>query len=342
MRPDPVNSTHAKVDIHPYVQGRLRALPRHDEAAGILLGTVENGVTHITGFKRAPASALRQVAEAAGDNLAGFYRLRTPNAPMLRPEEEAIWRQTQPVGPGLFLLVNAVNGAAEDAIAWTRKEDGEPSVEFVSLLTETSPPLTATPVPEPRAATPPAPAPAVAEPELPESPRPLAAWKTALLASSVTAAGFCAYLFWPSTRPATLDIDLQSRAGELTAHWQQSGAPKGAPQAATLTIRDGGKEEVRDLLPQFTPEGRVTLRPRSADVVVTLRVQHAGQPPVVRAATYIGFAPSLTPAATAPPPAAAQPAHLAEIASLRKRNKELEDAVGALRKHFHEKENGSQ
>ena len=98
LAPKQVNSTRGTVEIHPYVQGRLRALPRQDETAGILLGTSDNGVTHVTGFKRVTPSALRQAASDAGPALAGFYRLQTANSPALLPEEEELWRSAQPGG----------------------------------------------------------------------------------------------------------------------------------------------------------------------------------------------------------------------------------------------------
>jgi hypothetical protein len=324
------------VDIHPYVQGRLRTLPRQDEAAGILLGSSENGVTYVTGFRRAAPGSLRQAASDAGPALAGFYRLQTQSAPTLLPEEEDLWREVQPDGRSLYLLVRPVAGGVEGT-AWTRDSDRPAEVEKVSLDGER------------------------AEPEKLEYPLGLRLQMTTpanskrvlwlALVGLAVAAGAIAY--WPARTAPGLSLDLESRNGELAAVWEQQGTPKEPLQFALLSILDGNKEQTMDLTRSYTSKGRVTVRPRASDVVLTLRLQYAGLPPVSRSATYVGFVP--VPEVVVPPPVAtpepARPtpapkpelaaasesapvAPNAEIAALRKRNKELEEAVAALRKHF--------
>ena len=83
-----------------------------------------------------------------------------------------------------------------------------------------------------------------------------------------------------------------------------------------------------DITPTFTAQGRVVLRPRTSTIIVTLNVQYAGGPRLSRSTTYVGFDPVIA----QPPP---QDNGLrAEVLNLRKRNKELQDAVTAMRKHF--------
>lgn len=305
MRPKAVNSTQNTVDIHPYVQGRLRAIPRQEESAGILLGSSENGVTHITGFKRVQPNALRQAAEAAGPTLAGFFRLQTPDAPTLRASEIELCRQTQP----LFLLLNAVNGAASDALLCRPTTDGRASSEALSLTTpQQSPPV---PVPPVR----------TASSRLP--------WLALMLIATIAVAG--AFYYSHTSKPTPeLALDVQSRAGELAATWQQTGIAAQPLQSAALTIQDGESEQTMDLTSNFTPQGRVVLRPRNSTIIVTLNVQYTGGPRLSRSTTYVGFAPVIV----AQPPPPEDTDLRAEVVNLRKRNKELLDAVTALRKHF--------
>ena len=302
MRPKAVNSTQNTVDIHPYVQGRLRAIPRQEESAGILLGSSENGITHITGFKRVQPNALRQAADAAGPALAGFFRLQTPDSPTLRASEIELCRQTQP----LFLLLNAVNGDAGDALVCRPTTDGRATSETLSL---TTPQPLAAPVPRVRTASARAP------------------WIVLSLIVTAAAAG-AGYQFLSAKPIPELTLDVQSRSGELFATWQQTGIAAQPLQSAALTIQEGESEQTMDLTPNFTPQGRVVLRPRNSTIIVTLNVQYTGGPHLSRSTTYVGFAPVIA----QPPP---QDTGLrSEVANLRKRNKELLDAVTAMRKHF--------
>ncbi|MBI2687989.1 MAG: hypothetical protein HYX27_16900 [Acidobacteria bacterium] len=336
MRLKQVNTSRRTVDIHPYVQNRLRTLPRQDLAAGILLGSSENGVTHVTGFKRVPPNALRQAADAAGPQLAGFYRLQTQESPALLPEEVELWRDTQQNGRGLFLLVNGTNGTAAQATAWTKEGNGEPAAETISLNND--PPL------------PP--------PELPYVPPVSAArfripWRAVIVSAFAIVAIAAAIQFWPIvlTNPGpNLALDLQSRNGELIAAWEEKTGSTEPLQSATITIKEGDKAQTIDLAPNYTPKGRIVLRPQSRDVIVTLNVQYANSEMVSRAATYIGFARTQpaeqfrTAQANVAPPTqqfapsrsrnqqaqAASPADPSpELIQLRKRNKELEEAAAS-------------
>ena len=328
-----VNYTRGTVEIHPYVQGRLRALPRQDETAGILLGNSEGGIIRITGFKRVTPSGLRQAAFEAGQAMVGFYRLQTPSNPFLMPEEEELWRQVHPEGRSLFLLVKPV-GEGVETTAWTRENDGEPVAETVSLdgefMERRKPPFPANILPAPR--------------ERPASPQRILPYAALALAAVLGVA-----LLQPGKPARSLALALQSHnAGELTAVWEQQIAPEAELKFATLTILDGTKEQTMDLTRSYTPHGRITVRPQSRDIVFTLRVQYVGEPLLARGATYAGFVPGSAPPAKptvqpvpepAPAPAAAAPAPAApasnaELETLRKRNKELEEAVTALRKHF--------
>lgn len=305
MRPKTVNSTQSTVAIHPYVQGRLRAIPRQEESGGILLGSSENGVTHITGFKRVQPNALRQAAEAAGPALAGFFRLQTPDAPALRASEIELCRQTQP----LFLLLNAVNGAASDALVCRPTTDGHATSEALSLMNPPTP--AATHVPRVR----------TASPRLP--------WVALGLIFALALAG-AAYYFRTVNPPPELALDVQSRSGELAAIWQQHGILAQPLQSAALTIQDGEGEQTMDLTPTFTTQGRVVLRPRTSTIIVTLNVQYADGPRLSRSTTYVGFDPVIAQPPQQPPDTGLR----AEVVNLRRRNKELQDAVTAMRKHF--------
>jgi hypothetical protein len=141
-------------------------------------------------------------------------------------------------------------------------------------------------------------------------------------------------LLQPSKPERALSLELQSNAGELIAVWDQQIAPEAQLKFATLSILDGAKEQNMDLTRNYTPHGRIITRPQSRDVVFTLRVQYAGEPPLSRAATYTGFVPVVPATRAAPPPAPAPSSVNAELDALRKRNKELEEAVAALKKHF--------
>lgn len=308
--PKQVKSTRGTIEIHPYVQGRLRALPRHDESAGILLGTSENGVTRVTGFKRVTPSGLRQAAFDAGPALAGFYRLQTSNAPTLCPAEEELWRQIEPEGRSLFLLVKAVSGGVEGTVL-TREDSGPPAAERISLDGEFMERRRAV-VPQD-----------VLRIRLsrPTVPRRIVLY-TAL--GLVLATGF--FLGWPSKPLPVLSLAVESRAGELTAIWEQKNAPDAQLQLATLSVMDGKDEQSMDLTRNYTPRGRITVRPRSRDVVFTLRVQYAGEPVLSRGATYLGFVPVPIAGPTARPDA--------ELSTLRKENKELREAIAALKKHI--------
>jgi hypothetical protein len=303
MRPKTVNSTQSTVAIHPYVQGRLRAIPRQEESAGILLGSSENGVTHITGFKRVQPNALRQAAQAAGPALAGFFRLQTPDAPALRASEIELCRQTQP----LFLLLNAVNGAASDALVCRPTTDGQATSEALSLMAPPTP--VTTQVPRVR----------TASPRLP--------WLAVCLILALAGA---AYYLRTVNPPPGLALDVQSRSGELAAIWQQSGILAQPLQSAALTIQDGESEQTMDLTPTFTAQGRAVLHPRTSTIIVTLNVQYAGGLRLSRSTTYVGFDPVIA----QPQPQPQDNGLRAEVVNLRRRNKELLDAVTAMRKHF--------
>ena len=269
----PVNAVSLSLDIHPYVKGRLRALPRHEESCGILLGGTERDVIHITGFKRIPFNALRQAAEAAGPAFAGFYRLQTTTAPGLPPAEEETWRQTSgPNGCGLFLLINGISGTATEATAWTLGDDGALLVERISLRSD-APLLPSTPA---RRKT----TPSAAIPK----------WVFGAVAATLAVVGG-AWYYTASRPPLALAIDLQARDGELTALWEQSGTSRPSLQSATLVIREGNKEQTLDLTRSYTPKGRVVIRPSARDVVLTLNVQYAGATPLSRTAVYLGFVP---------------------------------------------------
>ena len=303
MRPKTVISTQPTVAIHPYVQGRLRAIPRQEESAGILLGSSENGVTHITGFKRVQPNALRQAAQAAGPALAGFFRLQTPDAPALRASEIELCRQTQP----LFLLLNAVNGAASDALVCRPTTDGQATSEALSLMAPPTP--VTTQVPRVR----------TASPRLP--------W---LAVGLILALAGAAYYLRTVNPPPGLALDVQSRSGELAAIWQQSGILAQPLQSAALTIQDGESEQTMDLTPTFTAQGRAVLHPRTSTIIVTLNVQYAGGLRLSRSTTYVGFDPVIA----QPQPQPQDNGLRAEVVNLRRRNKELLDAVTAMRKHF--------
>lgn len=318
MRSDPVNTTHATIEIHPYVQGRLRALLRQDESTGILIGHVEDGVTHITGFKRASPNVLLQAAQEAGAELAGMYRLQVS-----QPEDEKLWRQAAPEGRSVYLVVRS---AAEGAVARVREADGRETEETVLL--DGQPHVAQAPVlMESKILPRPVMRVRMAEPVVPRRAFAVAAAGVAAAVGTVryrTAQASPA----PSAIPE-LVLDLHSRDGELVAAWDQQGTPKEQLVFATLAIQDGGAEQTVDLSRNYTNRGRMTVRPQSRDIVITLRVQYAGLPLLSRSATYVGFTPPKTELAAAPSPAAMEELHV-----LRRRNKELEEAVGALRKHF--------
>lgn len=280
MHPEKERSTGGTVEIHPYVQARLRALPRQQETAGILLGTLENDITRITGFKRVPAHTLRQAADAAGPALAGFYRLHTPDAPSLRPEEVELWRAAS--SHSLFLLIQPANrGAPVEAAVWTRRGNGEPVVETISL--------------DGNRGQEPLRLPELIEPAVEVGPIPVrqVPWRAIALTAAALSAAAAVALFWPAAKPAPeISLDLQARPGELIAMWEQKGTPAEPPRSATLSIRDGANEQAIDLTRSFAPRGRLVLRPVSRDISVTLNVQYAGIAPVSGSATYVGFAPA--------------------------------------------------
>lgn len=315
LAPKQVNSTRGSVDIHPYVQGRMRALPRQDETSGILLGSVEDGVIRVTGFKRVTPGGLRLAALESGPALVGFYRLQTSAQPTLLADELELWRQSHPYGHSVFLLVKAVGGEVE-ATAWTRDGDGEAVAETVSLNGEFV---------ERRKA--PSGEVLRVRMERPTLPR-----RILLYASLALVAAVVVLLMQPDKPARSLALELQSRGNELTAIWNQQVAPEVELQFATLSILDGSKEQTMDLTRNYTPRGQITIRPQDRDVVFTLRVKYAGEPLLSRGATYTGFVPE-APARPAAPQAVAAPAN-PELESLRKRNRELEEAVAALKKHF--------
>ena len=255
----------------------------------------------------------------AGPALAGFYRLQTPGATTLRPEEEALLRLAQNTGRSLFLLVKAVEGRVE-ATAWTRDRGGEATMEQLSLDNDER---TTAPVRPPVLRV------RMAEPILS---------RRMLSVGGMMTVAAAAVTFWMHTPPPApslaLDLTVQAKNGELVAAWDQHRTPSTRLEAATLSVLDGAAEKTTDLTKTYSPTGQLTLRPQANDVVVTLKVQYAGAPPVTRAATYLGFPPppivAAAPAAPAPPPPDA------ELAVLRKRNRELQDALAALRKHVFE------
>lgn len=292
MRPENAKSSLGTVEIHPYVQARLRSLARQKETAGILLGTSENGTTVITGFKRVPPDSLRQAAGAAGPALAGFYRLQTPDAPTLRPEEEELWKDS----PGqLYMLVKTAGekGGAAGTV-WMRDKSGAPVIDTISLDDE-RPPVS------PRMAA----APAIDPPREMPTPEPAAEprerirlpWRAIGVTAAVLFAGVGAYRFWPTKPVPVIAIDLQARGSELAATWEQKGEIRERLQSAKLIFRDGEKEETIDLTRTFTPQGRVVLRPKGVNLAVSLDVRYTGMAPVTGGATYIGFTPSTAPAA---------------------------------------------
>jgi hypothetical protein len=248
---------------------------------------------------------LRQAAQAAGPALAGFFRLQTPDAPALRASEIELCRQTQP----LFLLLNAVNGAASDALVCRPTTDGQATSEALSLMAPPTP--VTTQVPRVR----------TASPRLP--------WLAVGLILALALAG-AAYYLRTVNPPPGLALDVQSRSGELAAIWQQSGILAQPLQSAALTIQDGESEQTMDLTPTFTAQGRAVLHPRTSTIIVTLNVQYAGGLRLSRSTTYVGFDPVIA----QPQPQPQDTGLRAEVVNLRRRNKELLDAVTAMRKHF--------
>lgn len=314
MHPKTVNSTYSSVEIHPYVQARLRALSRRDEPSGILLGTSDVVSVHITGFKRVPATALRHGAETAGVSVVGFYRLFTPQSPMLTVEEEELLQQAVPHSRAVFLLIHTTGGIAHEAIAWIRDPYGEIADETVPLISGPTQIIDAPPA----------------------SPPPVSSgwrfWGVLVLTAAVVSVGLFLLRLLPRSAPPVasppdLTLDLHSRNNELAAVWEL-GSSSMRPQSAYLIVREGNRERVTDLTASFTSQGRVVVHPstqdQDQDVVVTLQLNFPDAPPVSRSATYVGFA----------PPPAMNP--VAEVELLRRRNKELEDANAALRRHIRE------
>lgn len=296
MRPENARSALGTVEIHPYVQARLRSLARQKETAGILLGTSENGTTVITGFKRVPPDSLRQAAGAAGPALAGFYRLHTPEAPTLRPEEEELWNESP---SRLYMLVKTAGeqGGAAGTV-WLRDQSGAPVIDTISLDDERPA--------APRAMMPELPAETAPEPAEPREPVRLP-WRAIGVTAAVLFAGVGAYRFWPTKPAPVIAIDLQARGSELAATWEQKGEVRERLQSARLIFREGEKEQTIDLTRTFTPQGRVVLRPAAATLAVSLEVRYAGVPPVTGGATYIGFVPATPSAAEAGDTAAKAP-----------------------------------
>jgi hypothetical protein len=109
--------------------------------------------------------------------------------------------------------------------------------------------------------------------------------------AAVLFAGVGAYRFWPTKPAPVIAIDLQARGSELAATWDQKGEVRERLQSARLIFRDGEKEQTIDLTRNFTPQGRVVLRPTAANLAVSLDVRYSGLSPVTGGATYIGFVP---------------------------------------------------
>lgn len=286
MPSENAKSSLGTVEIHPYVQARLRSLARQKETAGILLGTSENGTTVITGFKRVPPDSLRQAAGAAGPTLAGFYRLHTPDAPTLRPEEEELWNESP---SRLYMLVKTAGeeGGAAGTV-WLRDRSGAPVIDTISLDDERPavPQRATAPVPQAMMEFP---VETVAAPE-PREPIRLP-WRAIGVTAAVLFAGVGAYRFWPTKPVPVIAIDLQARGSELAATWEQKGEVRERLQSAKLIFRDGEKEQTIDLTRNFAPQGRVVLRPTAPNLAVSLDVRYTGVAPVTGGATYIGFVP---------------------------------------------------
>lgn len=335
MHPNLVNSTRSVIVIHPYVQARLRVLSRREEPAGILLGTVSADAIHITGFKRAPAHALSQAASAAGSSLVGFYRLFSAQAPAPTAEEELLLAAANAEHSALWLLIHSTSGLAHEAIAWIREPNGAITTESVPLDTAPPPPVFEAPLL-------PAPPPAI-EPSVPPVPPPPSSsrWafvSVALLTAAIVSAVLYGLQFLPLhpepvLTPPTLTLDLRSRGSELAASWDLGPTPM-RPQSAYLIVREGKRERVTDLTASFTRQGSIVVSPATPDVVVTLQINFADAPSLSRSATYLGFAPPPPVKPPEPPPTAMHPD--AEVEMLRRRNKELEDANAALRRHLRE------
>ena len=138
------------------------------------------------------------------------------------------------------------------------------------------------------------------------------------------------FYLWPVATGPELSLDLQSRSGELAAVWRQTGRAATPVQSAALIIQDGATEQTMDLTPTFTPEGSVVLRPHGNTIAVTLKVRYKDGELITRSTTYVGFDPVIMKASSPPDTGGLQ----SELIALRKRNKELVDAVTAMRKHF--------
>jgi hypothetical protein len=131
-----------------------------------------------------------------------------------------------------------------------------------------------------------------------------------------------------------LELFAESNERELGLRWKATSPSKEPVHLALLTVREGYYERTIDLTTQFSPEGRITVRPQEPDVSVTLRIHRKGERPLTRTITYLGFEPDLA-LPSAPPPVTynTSSADSSEFSRLRARNRELEDAIAALRRH---------
>jgi hypothetical protein len=96
--------------------------------------------------------------------------------------------------------------------------------------------------------------------------------------------------------PVSPRLDVQAREGEIVAVWDQPpGGPARSVQSAAMIVRQGDKEQRIDLTSNYTPQGRIVVRPKARDIFFTLQVQYVGIPPVSASAVYLGFEPKIEP-----------------------------------------------
>lgn len=168
-----------------------------------------------------------------------------------------------PASSGLHIAIAPVTVTRATALIWTG--DG-PTPTSLTFRSETHPAPKRTPPPEKKQ---------------------IYNWWPVLTA---TLCLLLAASFWPVSASVEEDplprvtLNLQSTKGALRLHWQESGPRQAsALQSATVTVN----QETIDLFDHYQANGELTLRPKSKQLVVTLRVRRANRPLLQQTITYI-------------------------------------------------------
>lgn len=276
------NSTGLEVVLGKKLQGELcrRAFTLFTskpgegiESGGVLYGELSEDRVAVEAYKEVGEEVLDDLLTTGPQPFAGFFRIHTRREAGLSDAEIEVFRDLRGL---LFLTIKPISVSRAEAVLHVR-EAGRIEERRVTLRADDEA--------RPRRPRPPSPSP---DSRVRISTRPL----LGALAVALTLALGAGWVIFEPKAPLDLDFQVAARGPELVATWKLLGRPSSALHDAALTVRESGQERTIDLTGGFLGAGTAKVRPRSADIVLTMRVRYQGVAPVEKTVTYVGLRPA--------------------------------------------------